>query len=59
MTSGSIGAFITNTTIEIKIPDGLIGLVYGENGSNLARVRQVNYIRYFILTGFSVRLGIS
>ena len=33
---------MTNTTVEIVVPDIVIGSVYGENGSNLARLRQVD-----------------
>lgn len=44
VTSGNMAAVITNTTIEIKIPDRLLDSVYGPNGSNLARLRQVNPI---------------
>ena len=29
------------TTVQIAVPDDVIGSVYGENGSNLARLRQV------------------
>ncbi|KAL5988440.1 hypothetical protein ACLOJK_036204 [Asimina triloba] len=29
-----------NTTVEIIIPEHVIGSVYGENGSNLSRMRQ-------------------
>lgn len=32
---------MTNTTVEIIVPENVIGCVYGENGSNLARLRQV------------------
>lgn len=32
---------VTNTTVEIVVPDAVIGSVYGENGSNLARLRKV------------------
>lgn len=39
--SGSKTAIVTNTTVQIVVPDDVIGSVYGENGSNLARLRQV------------------
>jgi hypothetical protein len=39
--SGSKSAIVTNTTIEIVVPEDTLYLVYGENGSNLARLRQV------------------
>jgi len=35
-------AIVTNTTVEIVVPDDTIDYVYGENGSNLARLRQVH-----------------
>lgn len=43
---------MTNTTVEIVVPDETIDSVYGENGSNLARLRQVHKLRYvnFLLT---------
>lgn len=39
--SGSKTAIVTNTTVEIVVPDDVISLVYGENGTNLTRLRQV------------------
>lgn len=39
--SGSKSAIVTNTTVEIMVPEDVIGSVYGENGSNLNRLRQV------------------
>lgn len=40
--SGSKSAIVTNTTVEIVVPEDTIDSVYGENGSNLARLRQVH-----------------
>ncbi|KAK6156758.1 hypothetical protein DH2020_011006 [Rehmannia glutinosa] len=40
--SGSRSAIVTNTTVEIVVPDIVIGSIYGENGSNLARLRQIS-----------------
>ncbi|KAK4491188.1 hypothetical protein RD792_001919 [Penstemon davidsonii] len=41
--SGGRGAIIgTNTTVEIVVPDNAIGSVFGENGSNLDRLRQIS-----------------
>ncbi|KAL6347470.1 hypothetical protein AAG906_025992 [Vitis piasezkii] len=40
--SGSKSAIITNTTVEIVIPENVIGSVYGENGNNLARLRKIS-----------------
>ncbi|KDO53983.1 hypothetical protein CISIN_1g009173mg [Citrus sinensis] len=42
--SGSKSAIVTNTTVEIIVPENVIGSVYGENGSNLLRLRQVSCI---------------
>ncbi|XP_027345653.1 KH domain-containing protein HEN4-like isoform X2 [Abrus precatorius] len=42
LVSGSKTAMVTNTTVEILVPDDVIGCVYGENGSNLARLRQIS-----------------
>lgn len=39
--SGGRSAIVTNTTVEILVPESVIGSVYGENGSNLAQLRQV------------------
>lgn len=39
--SGSKTAIVTNTTVEIVVPENVIGSVYGENGNNLTRLRQV------------------
>ncbi|CAA0807375.1 RNA-binding KH domain-containing protein [Striga hermonthica] len=40
--SESRSAVVTNTTIEIVVPDAVIGSIYGENGSNLDRLRQIS-----------------
>ncbi|KAF3435099.1 hypothetical protein FNV43_RR22186 [Rhamnella rubrinervis] len=40
--SGSKSAIVTNTTVEIVVPENVIGSVYGENGNNLARLRQIS-----------------
>ena len=42
LVSGSKSAIVTNTTIEIVVPEDTLYLVYGENGSNLARLRQIS-----------------
>ncbi|KAG5038289.1 hypothetical protein AAZX31_07G168000 [Glycine max] len=42
LVSGSKTAIVTNTTVQIAVPDDVIGSVYGENGSNLARLRQIS-----------------
>ncbi|KAF8369389.1 hypothetical protein HHK36_032600 [Tetracentron sinense] len=40
--SGSKSAIVTNTTVEIVVPEHVIGSIYGENGSNLTRLRQIS-----------------
>ncbi|XP_065870428.1 KH domain-containing protein HEN4 [Euphorbia lathyris] len=40
--SGRKSAIVTNTTVEIVVPENVISLVYGENGNNLARLRQIS-----------------
>lgn len=45
--SGSKSAIVTNTTVEIIVPENVIRSVYGENGSNLARLRQVTHALSF------------
>ncbi|CAI9104128.1 OLC1v1002748C2 [Oldenlandia corymbosa var. corymbosa] len=41
--SGSRSAIVTNTTVEIVVPENVIDAVYGDNGGNLVRLRQVSY----------------
>ncbi|XP_022726780.1 KH domain-containing protein HEN4-like isoform X2 [Durio zibethinus] len=38
--SGNKSAVVTNTTVEIRVPENVIDSVYGENGCNLARLRE-------------------
>lgn len=33
---------ITNTTVEVLVPESAISSVYGENGSNLTRIKQIS-----------------
>ncbi|CAN1302842.1 KH domain-containing protein HEN4 [Linum perenne] len=40
--SFSRSAIVTNTTVEIVIPESVISCVYGENGNNLLRLRQIS-----------------
>ncbi|KAG7011555.1 KH domain-containing protein HEN4 [Cucurbita argyrosperma subsp. argyrosperma] len=40
--SGSKTAVVTNTMVEIVVPGDVISLVYGENGTNLSRLRQIS-----------------
>nr|XP_007159156.1 hypothetical protein PHAVU_002G213600g [Phaseolus vulgaris]ESW31150.1 hypothetical protein PHAVU_002G213600g [Phaseolus vulgaris] len=42
LVSGSKTAIVTNTTVQIVVPEDVIGSVYGENGSNLVRLRQIS-----------------
>ena len=50
--SGGRSAIVTNTTVQIVVPENVIGSVYGENGSNLARLRQVHML-LFVLDNFA------
>ncbi|KAL7227660.1 hypothetical protein ACSBR1_022517 [Camellia fascicularis] len=40
--SGRRSVMVTNTTVEIVVPENVIGSIYGESGSNLARLRQIS-----------------
>ncbi|XVE49458.1 hypothetical protein DITRI_Ditri01bG0084200 [Diplodiscus trichospermus] len=40
--SGNKSAIVTNTTVEIRVPENVIGSVYGENSRNLARLREIS-----------------
>ncbi|KAE8698548.1 KH domain-containing protein [Hibiscus syriacus] len=40
--SGNRSAIVTNTTVEIRVPENVIDSVYGENGRNLARLREIS-----------------
>ncbi|XWS39789.1 hypothetical protein CRYUN_Cryun18bG0084500 [Craigia yunnanensis] len=40
--SGNKSAIVTNTTVEIRVPENVIDSVYGENGRNLARLREIS-----------------
>lgn len=40
--SGSATSVVTNTTVEIMVPNNIIGRVYGEKGNNLNQLRQVH-----------------
>lgn len=33
---------MANTTVEIVVPENVIGSVYGDSGSNLVRLRQIS-----------------
>ncbi|KAG8368593.1 hypothetical protein BUALT_Bualt15G0061600 [Buddleja alternifolia] len=47
--SGNRSVIVTNTTVEIVVPDTVIGFIYGENGSNLARLRQISGAKVIVL----------
>lgn len=49
ISSGGKSAIVTNTTVEIVIPEDVIGSVYGDNGSNLSRLRQVNLFTFMLV----------
>lgn len=40
--SGAKSAIVTNTTVEILVPEQVLGSVYGDSGSNLHRLRQIS-----------------
>lgn len=44
---------MTNTTVEIVVPENVIGSVYGENGSNLTRLRQVALAVFLVQDSFT------
>ncbi|KAF5448426.1 hypothetical protein F2P56_028962 [Juglans regia] len=55
----SKSAIVTNTTVEIIVPDNVISSVYGDNGSNLARLRQISGAKVIVhdpLSGSSDRI---
>ncbi|CAK7355270.1 unnamed protein product [Dovyalis caffra] len=54
--SGGKSAFVTNTTVEIIVPENAFGSVYGKNGSNLARLRQISGAKVIV---HEPRLGTS
>nr|KYP61193.1 KH domain-containing protein At4g18375 family [Cajanus cajan] len=56
LVSGIKTAIVTNTTVQIVVPDKVIGSVYGENGSNLARLRQISGAKVIV---HEPRLGTS
>eukprot|EP01018_Ginkgo_biloba_P002005 Gb_31686 [translate_table: standard] len=40
--SASQSAVVTSTTVEVVVPDHVIGSIYGENGNNLNQIRQIS-----------------
>ncbi|XP_022763643.1 KH domain-containing protein HEN4 isoform X7 [Durio zibethinus] len=55
--SGNKSAIVTNTTVEIRVPENVIDSVYGENGRNLARLREVQEV-LLLLGGYEIPSGI-
>ena len=54
--SGNKSAIVTNTTVEIRVPENVIDSVYGENGRNLARLREVTH--FFFISFMYYFIGI-
>lgn len=54
--TGSKSAIVTNTTVEIKVPEDVISSVYGENGRNLTRLREISGAKVIV---HEPRLGTS
>lgn len=42
----SSGGLVTNTTVEVVIPNGAVGSIIGKSGSNIAQIRQVSLESY-------------
>ncbi|KAL2635219.1 hypothetical protein R1flu_006698 [Riccia fluitans] len=38
----SSGGLVTNTTVEVVIPNGAVGSIIGKSGSNIAQIRQIS-----------------
>jgi len=50
---GNMFATVTNTTVEIVVSEHVFGSVYGEDGGNLDRIRQV--LNYFLNKDYNLR----
>lgn len=51
LSSGNQATVVTDTTIEVIVPQQLLGFIYGDNGSNLSQIRQVGPLPpLFLLT---------
>ncbi|ESQ31444.1 hypothetical protein EUTSA_v10003637mg [Eutrema salsugineum] len=46
--SGHKSAIVTNTTVEIRVPENAISFVYGEHGHNLEQLRQISGARVIV-----------
>ncbi|KAH0923013.1 hypothetical protein HID58_023031 [Brassica napus] len=46
--SGHKSAIVTNTTVEIRVPENAISFVYGEHGNNLEQLRQISGARVIV-----------
>lgn len=47
---------VRSTTVEIIVPESVIDSVYGENGCNLVRLRQVDFFLSFMTSVFRTLL---
>ncbi|CAN8251662.1 unnamed protein product [Cochlearia groenlandica] len=45
---GHKSAIVTNTTVEIKVPESAMSFVYGEHGYNLEQLRQISGARVIV-----------
>ncbi|CAH8280783.1 unnamed protein product [Arabidopsis lyrata] len=46
--SGHKSAIVTNTTVEIRVPENAMSFVYGEQGYNLEQLRQISGARVIV-----------
>ncbi|KAF8118447.1 hypothetical protein N665_0005s0205 [Sinapis alba] len=46
--SGHKSAIVTNTTVEIRVPENAMSFVYGEHGNNLEQLRQISGARVIV-----------
>ncbi|CAA7034819.1 unnamed protein product [Microthlaspi erraticum] len=46
--SGHKSAIVTNTTVEIRVPENAMSFVYGEHGYNLEQLRQISGARVIV-----------
>ncbi|CAH8363314.1 unnamed protein product [Eruca vesicaria subsp. sativa] len=46
--SGHKSAMVTNTTVEIRVPENAMSFVYGEHGYNLEQLRQISGARVIV-----------
>ncbi|XP_010520717.1 PREDICTED: KH domain-containing protein HEN4 isoform X2 [Tarenaya hassleriana] len=48
LSGGSKSAVVTNTTVEIRVPETAMKFVYGEGGQNLEQLRQISGARVIV-----------